>query len=1462
MSWFDSQRDEDLRDAIAIVGLAGRFPRAVDLDDFFARLMRGEELVSRFGDEELRAAGVPDDELRHPGYVRAKAALERPFDFDAALFGLTPAQARLLDPQHRTMLELAHEVLEDAAIDPAQDGARIGVFAAQSASTYVRVLSEREIRERHGGLSFHFGTDPSFLATRIAHRLDLRGPAITVQTACSSSLAAVHLACGALLDHRCDFALAGGVSISFPSIEGYVAEKGMILSPEGRCRPFDARARGTVPGNGGALVALQRWEDARREGFRVHAVIRGTAMNNDGAAKIGYTAPSVEGQAAVIADALASAGLRPRDLSYIEAHGTGTELGDPIELAALQRVYGADTDERGFCAIGSVKANVGHLDAASGVTSLVKVALALRAGVLPPTIHFEAPNPALELDRSAFYVASAARPWHPRHGARRAGISNFGIGGTNVHAIVQEAPPLPPRERAPRDAWSVLPLSAATPSALRRRAEDLAAHLRAHPELVLADVALTLARGRRALPVRAALVVRSLLELDPARLVASVRDPQHRPAQRVLAIGGKAPDAASIAALVAERAPFRRAWAETCSELAIALPGELAPDELAAAVAIAQVRALERIKALPAHGVGARARALLALGSAPPTRAVLAEIARTEPATDAELRGEHVVRLGSGEPGRELAEAVARAFESGLDVRWRAWHEGDGARRIALPVYPFERKPWIASERLERAALGERNAAEADATAAHLARLVRDARQAHHDPAAAVLAPELDAICIDAIASLLAPHLAYGERVSRAQLEARVGLQRGRSRERLLTAMVRWLERDGRVAIDHDGSVRALAPLTPAEDPRERSAAWQRRHPRFGGLLALLDVCVEGIPAVLRGERLGLAVLYPKGQPDRVASLLRDVPRTGWHPALIDAAARWVGELARARGRLRVLEIGAGQGELFAPVLRALEASGAEFELVFTDLARSFVADAERRWGTLGGRVRYAVLDAARPAAAQGVEEGAWDVVLALDVVHATPDVAAATSNLGRLLAPGGSLALVEMVRPIPWGDLVWGLTDGWWAFDDAFRTHSPLLTIPAWRAALGAAGYAEVDVLPGEPDARDCDHALVVGSAFREVPRALPTPEPARGAAAPAAIKHDDDLEHIVARALGELLGVAAIGRDDDFFERGGDSLVGIQLAARLESRLGVSLSPDFVAEAPTVREMSALLRARVAGARGTTRSSALRVRAGDDALPPVFLLPGAGGRALAARTLALHLEDDHPFHALSARGLESGEEPLSTIEAAAGHYLASIRAIQPRGPYYLVGASLGGMVGFELARQLESEGERVAYLAMLDTPGPGHYPRVFDDEIDAIGYFLRDVLRFPVEHGVLRALPDRDARLTWALEQLRGRGASFADVQLDGARRLLRVLESDITAMLAYQPKPWDGRASFVFAESRRPHWDPATPFLAWQPVVRGGLELLTVPGDHASMYEEPHVRSLARTLSRGLREARTRG
>ncbi|MGV4926432.1 beta-ketoacyl synthase [Streptomyces sp. BHT-5-2] len=705
---YDAEADDT---QIAVVGMACRYPGAVTPEEFWHNVVTGVDGVRTLTADELRAWGEDPARLSDPRYVREHGVVADFGDFDAEFFGVSERDADLLNPQHRIFLECAWEALERAGYDPLAVPGTTGLYAGAGRNGYASVIRERS--DRFPGvddLTLSLANDPEHLCSRVSYILGLTGPSVAVMTACSTSLVAVHTASLALLAGECDTALAGGVTLRAPR-SGYWHREGGTMSPDGRCRTFSEDARGIVAGDGAGVVVLRRLRDAIEDGDHIHAVIRGSAVNNDGHDRAGYTAPGVRGQEEVIRRAQLAAGVSPGDISYIEAHGTGTPVGDPIEVTALAQAFGADgtgdrtardTDAEGPVALGSVKTNIGHTDTAAGVAGLIKTVLALEDRTLPGTLHFTGPNPRIDFAATPFSVTTRTRKWETSRLPRRAGVSSFGIGGTNAHVVLEEAPDAVPAALAPAPAEQLLVLSARTPTALDAMAGRLAEHLRGHPELPLDAVARTLQLGRHAFGHRRYLVcadrAQALAALAaPAAEDSAVRSPgDPGGVPTVLAFAGAgAWEVRSARQLYASFPAFRDA-ADACCR---ALAGTLGQDLQRLLTADAEAAADPEPERVARFTVAyALARTLMDWGVAPtsvtgrgPGALVAASVAGALPLADA-LRIADAAARG-GDP---LREAVRGAAWGTSELPWT--HAVTGAR-----VSPGEAAdPGLWTELLER----------------------------------------------------------------------------------------------------------------------------------------------------------------------------------------------------------------------------------------------------------------------------------------------------------------------------------------------------------------------------------------------------------------------------------------------------------------------------------------------------------------------------------------------------------------------------------------------------------------------------------------------------------------------------------------------------------------------------------------------------------------------------------------
>ncbi len=717
--------------SVAIIGVAGRFPDADDVEALWSNLQAGRQSIRPLTDDEL--AAVDPERQENPRYVAATAPLADVEQWDAEFFGFTRAEAELIDPQHRLFLECSWQALEDAGYDPRRCPGVVGVFGGSHFPMYLvnNLAGHRRLLEAVGYQRVGIANERDMLTTMVSYKLDLRGPSVAVQTACSTSMVAIHLACQSLLAQESDVMLAGAVALHIPQNEGYLYEEGGLFSRDGVFRSLDAKASGRVVGNGAAVVVLKRTEDAVRDRDHIYATIIGSAMNNDGNGRAGFAAPGLRGQAEVMIEALACAGVAPEEISYVEAHGTGTALGDSVELDALSRALGSKSTS-GACAVGSIKANIGHLDRASGVTGVIKTALMLRDGRIPPQINFETPNPCLTVAPTRFRVHTEPTEW-PRGGApRRALVNAFGMGGTNAAAVLQEAPPIGAHADRATPGPQLLVLSARTPQALDAAGERLRKHLQSRPELDLADVAFTLQVGRTPFNHR-----RTIVCADRASALAMLATPAAE-AVRTATVGSRSPEVSLFIAggpvlppvqtrlLYAAEPTFQAAFERVTGEPrvdvgaasqepwyrpafrfalgSLLLSWGLQPTKIVGAGAGAPVAACLNGTLAP-EALRACDQALDRPGAhdgGPDAVGIMIELRGGAPRSDGNWHGaaprnlQALASSAAGDPRVALLDLAGRLWLAAVDVDWTQLHGGRGRRRIPLPTYPFERRRfWI-----------------------------------------------------------------------------------------------------------------------------------------------------------------------------------------------------------------------------------------------------------------------------------------------------------------------------------------------------------------------------------------------------------------------------------------------------------------------------------------------------------------------------------------------------------------------------------------------------------------------------------------------------------------------------------------------------------------------------------------------------------------------------------------------
>jgi acyl transferase domain-containing protein/acyl carrier protein len=1139
--------------AVALVGMSGRFPGAGDVDALWANLRAGVRGLREIRDEELAAAGVDPG----PGYVKVGGPVDGIDRFDAAAFGFTAREAETMEPQHRLFLECSWEALERAGYCPTDPGAAVGVFAGCAFPDYM-IANVFHLTTEPGAMQlFSTGNERDSLTSLVSYKLGLRGPSLTVQTFCSTSLVAVHLACQSLLTYECDMALAGGAFLPLPQPAGYRYEEGGILSPDGQVRALDAAANGTVMGSGVGVVALKRMADALADGDVIHAVILGSAVNNDGRERAGYTAPGVEGQAAVVESALAVAGVKPESVGYVECHAVGTPMGDSIEFAALGRVFPAARPTP--CVLSSVKPSVGHLDRAAGVTGLMRAALSLRHAVLPGTAGFETPNPALPADR--FTVLAEDRPWPAGPEPRRAGVSAFGMGGTNAHVVLEEAPPRAPRPAPPGP--HLLTFSAAGSAALDALTERLRARLAADPSLDLADVAYTLQISRGRFALRRAVVCRDVADAvaalgDPARWIDG-ETRRRDPAVRLVA----APDVPG---------PW---WAELAQAASRLLPdGGPAPTAGEALAVLGE--GLARL------GVRVREDAAEEIVIGP----------------SAGAHGEGLPRRASSgtaleAPGASPAECVlatvARLWQAGATIDWAALHGGAG-RRVELPTYPFQRsRYWVEPVARSSAPRPPQGLSTYVPTWRQLTLPVTD-----FDARLRAAGPWL-VLAADARGEALAARLVlagaeavvarpgtscvedeYGNftvrpadladlaELLRSQIAAPRTIVHAFGGHASASALVAAVAADGeappaRLLLLTSGAAGVIgADLTRPEEAAVGELTPSRpeltcRHIDVDPGAVPADVLAaslapDGGPLAVRGaeiwQRRYEPCPFPTPDPDRPVVLPGEtVLITGGMDAAGLAVAR---HLAGTYGCRLVLTTPAGHHTVHeleaegATVLAIPAAPGDEAAL------REAVRAAVDAFGGIDAVVAADIPDA---PAFRALHAALGDQAASRRVVFTTLGAGAEVAACARMTRARGG---------VRWTTAEWG--------------NVPPTQAPGLLDRLLAAGPQLAHVtLSADP----LDHGPTPNQPGDPAPQSGNRPRPALST---PYVEPTPGPEQTIADLWATILNLESVGAEDNFFELGGRSLTAVHLATRVGEALGVSLPPTALVEHPTIRLLAAV--------------------------------------------------------------------------------------------------------------------------------------------------------------------------------------------------------------------------------------------------------------------------------------------
>ncbi|MGK7924069.1 MAG: beta-ketoacyl synthase N-terminal-like domain-containing protein [Spirulina sp.] len=1321
--------------AVAIIGMAGRFPGAKNLTEFWHNLTLGKESIAFFSEAELLASGVDSNLVKNPNYVKASPILDDIEKFDADFFSYRAKEAELLDPQQRLLLECAWESLEDAGYDPLTYDGAIALYAGAVMDTYLlnNIYPNRHKLDPNdtlnpitidsfGGFQMMVANDKDYLTSRISYKLNLTGPSINVQTACSTSLAAVHLAIQSLLDGSSDLAMAGGVSVQVPQTIGHLYQEGMILSPDSHCRAFDARAQGTIFGSGVGLVVLKPLEMALQDRDYIYAVIKGSAISNDGGSKVNYFAPNGEGQTRAAAEAIARAEIDANSISYVETHGTGTFLGDPIEIDGLTQAFRLSTQKRQFCAIGSVKTNIGHLQIASGIVGLIKTVLALHHGKIPPSLHFNEPNPQINFADSPFYVNTQLQDWEVKDYPRRAGVNSLGIGGTNVHVVLEE---WNQEERQQgtgngEQGKQLLLLSAKTATALETATVNLANHLNSHPELELADVAYTLTVGRKTFAHRRIAVVPNLE--DAANTL--------RDNQKILTNSGKV-KTRSVAfmfsgqgsqyvnmtrELYETQTTFTEQVDKCCallqSHLGFDLRDIFYPSEGQTETATEKLKqtaitqpalfVIEYALAQLWMSWGIKPAALIGHSIGEYVAATLAGVFRLKDALAlVTARGKLMQSMPTGSmlavplPAEEVKTLIA---ETSLEIATINSSENCVVSGTTADIEAFEKE--LASKEIEGRRLHASHAFHSSMMEGMLEPFSEKVKQVKLNPPTIPFISNLTGTWITA------------EQATNPSYYA----QHLRSCVRFADG-VKQLFNDPNQILLEVGPGRTLSTLA-------------KRHPEKPTEQIILT-----------------SVRHPKEEGSDVSFLLKALGQLWLAGTEIDWI-RYYGEEKHYRVPLPTYPF---------------------------ERKRYWIDPPKQQ--PIYDRVNYQQL---------------WQSAVEAGLVQAQEGIA-------------------QFEKPE-----VEGVATG----------KETLAKKPDISVELSEQSELEL-------------------SSTYEAPRT--------------------EIEQAIANIWEQVLGINPIGIHDDFFELGGDSLIAVQLIGKLRSKLERDLSTKNLFNAPTIAELAEGIEPTTSLKNATLElalpSCVVKLKTGSSQKKPLFLVHPAEGQVNEFRKLSHLLDPQQPVYGLQAPGLEE-ETSLhsSTVEEIASHYLEAIRVIQLNGPYFLGGHSFGGYVALEMAQQLINQNEKVPLLAIFDCPWEENGSNPFQTNEDVLTFLFSLAVDEEASIETFRKLKG-DEQLLYFLSSYkdsREKQQDVTDFELNYLRNMVEIFKNHASLLFQYSPKHYPGEILYFHAQKGMGLLSSKSPTNRWFELALEGINIFKVPGNHATMFNEPNVQVLAQKLQKCLESA----
>ncbi len=1679
---------------IAIIGVGCRFPCAENPTLFWQLLSNKIDAISDLPSREFDW----DILNQHPVVPRTKTSslwggfLENVEFFDPSFFQISPKEAQRMDPQQRLLLEVAWESLENAGIAPLSElsGSKTGVFLGISSYDYHILLSKKAKINAYNGV----GNALSIIANRLSYLLNLRGPSLVIDTACSGSLVALHYACQSLLSGESDLCLAGGVNLILIPEPTISFSHAQMMASDGRCKTFDAAADGYVRGEGCGVVVLKRLSDALRDGDNIQAIIRGSAVNQDGLSN-GLTAPNGPAQQAVIRQALANAGVKPSQISYVETHGTGTSLGDPIEVNSLKAVLMEGREANQPCWIGSVKTNIGHLEAAAGIAGLIKVVLSLQHREIPPHLHFKQLNPYIKIQNTPILIPTELQQWPAQGQPRLAGLSAFGFGGTNAHVILEEAPPQIKSQNLRGRSCHLLTLSAKTESALQALVSRYQSHHEAHPKLELADICYTANTGREHFQHRLAVVVESkqqLIEQLAAFATGQETTTLSNKANKKLSklaflFTGQGSQYINMGRELYDTQPIFRQTIEQCHEilrpyLEHSLLEILYPDqsreEIASslinqtaytqpalfafeyalyqlwkswgiepnvvmghsvgeyvAACVAGVFSLEDGLKLIAH----RGRLMQQLPSGGEMVSVMASEERVREAISTyhqtvalaaingpesvvisgvsadmaaicdQLAGEgvktkrlqvshafhsplmapilaefsaianqvtynqpriplvsnvtaklteenittgqywvnHVLQtvrfansietlvdlgyevfleigpkpilLGMGReclpkseglwlpslrPGFDewqvMLSSLGQLHVTGFKVDFSGFDREYGRQKVILPTYPFQRAHyWFDSEQNqppEKQPEASRLWEAVVTASSYQAQFGPFDLQLHIYPAKLEYYNSLTtAYTINALQKL-GIYSQVGERHSVETLLSQFNIL-----PTYRKVLSRWLEKLAAQSILQEkgqGFVNQKSLPKTSVDASLRQLRDQS--PNAPQLVDLIQHCGENLAEVLVGKVHPLELIFPGGSSEITNYLYQQSPEARYFNGIARSVLEAVVKTQTPTKSLRILEVGAGTGGTTGSLLPILPKERTSYW--FTDVSELFLEKAKQKFKNYPF-VRYSLLDIEQNPQNQGYQLHSFDVVVAVNVLHATRNIEETLANVRSLLTPGGILLIVEVTNPQSWLDISFGLLEGWHKFEDNIRGNNPLLSSGQWESVLREdCEFERVLVLPNADSPTEIlgQNILVAQSRLftndstkffnlTQTPHSICASAPlgeineqhlgeSRISDRPVAIDTDNlqqNWESQLHQKIANILGISTSepNLDISLTNLGFDSLMAVELTNWIGKELGVNISVVSFPAGANITQLTNQVREAMdcAIAQSPTQYQeypCLIPLQTQGSQPPFFSVHPIAGVVFPYYELTSILGKEQPFYGLQSFGLAGEGKPLTRIEDMAAHYIQAIRAVQPQGPYFLGGWSFGAYVAYEMAQQLQQDGQEVALLAVIDTPLHSQdktanlfmlykifmvvslryiWPYVYD-------YFCLVSARNRPKKASEKRMENLD-KLSYMMNsttkaEILRQESKFIKMQQPILRHLLPVILANSKALINYVPQVYAGKITLF--KTSQPLVDRQDKYGGWKDVSLNGVEIVQIPGHHLNCLRLPHVKVVAEKLA----------